>query len=82
MIIRTPVENDIEIDAANTATIAVRFNTNFDNNRPTFRDHILLKKLQSSFLIRHAVLPIWISETPTFVHHTNIIHNSGMMQFY
>lgn len=33
VIIRTPVEKDIEIAAANTATIAVRFNTNFDNNR-------------------------------------------------
>lgn len=49
VIIRTPVENDIEIVAANTATIAVRFNTNFDNNCPTFRDHILLKNCNIAF---------------------------------
>lgn len=41
VINRMPVENDIEIAAASTATIAVRFKTNFDNHRLTINEYLI-----------------------------------------
>lgn len=38
---RMLVENDIDMAAASTATVAVRFKTYFDNNRLTIRVYLI-----------------------------------------